>query len=92
MKKRSIIRQLLLDDPCSYETIKMGDEYWKIMDAIKEIEKKLDEKVGGDGDFAELIKRYSDALDELALEEAEAFFEKGVKFGVMFGIQVAEEN
>lgn len=92
MKKRSIIRQLLLDDPCSYESIKMGDGYWKIYDVIRDVEKQLYDKINGDGDLEDLIKRYTDVLDDLALEEAETYFEYGVKFGVMFGIQVAEEN
>lgn len=91
MKKRNIIRQLLLDDPCSHERIEMGDGYWKIIDVIKEVENMLDEKIGGDEELTKLIQRYTDALDELALEEAEAYFEKGVKFGVLFGMQIAEE-
>lgn len=91
MKKRSIIKRLLSDDPCSYESIRVDDEYWKKSDVISEMEKQLLEKIKGDADLIDLIKRYTDALDDLAIDESEAYFEMGVKFGVLFGMQLAED-
>lgn len=92
MKKKSIIKSLLYDDPCSCENVKMSEAYWKIYDVIEEIEKQFADKAKDDEELSKLIKRYADAYDDLAAVETESYFEMGVKFGVLFGMAIAEEN
>lgn len=91
MKKKSAIRQLFLNGPCSLETVELNDEQKRLMDLLSDLETEIKNKFRGDKKTLELIKKYTDALDDLNLEETSCLFEKGVKFGVLLGMELAQE-
>lgn len=91
MKSKSVIRQLLLESPCSMDRIEMNEEQGRIMDVLIELEKQINEKYGGDEATLNLFRKLEDALDDLCYEDLCCYFERGVKFGVKFGMELAEE-
>ena len=91
MKKKSVIRQLMVGEPDFFERGKLTDEQSRLMDVLSDLEIEVNNKFGDDKSTLELIKKYIDALDELNLEETSCLFEKGVKFGVLLGMELAEE-
>lgn len=87
MKKESVIRRLLLDGPCSMESIPVNEEQKRITNVLVELEKEINRKFGKDKEALELFKKYNDAFDDLCFEELSCCFEAGVKFGVLFGME-----
>lgn len=89
MKAKSVIRQLLRENPCDLESLKNNNEQKRLMSALAEIEEEIvklnDDKV------LRLFERFQDVIDDLNYEEICRCFERGVKFGVKFGIELAEE-
>lgn len=93
MKKDSIIKRLLYDDPCSFDTMRVdNEEYWRLWDKVDNLREQIKAKIDGDTVLIGLLKQYEDIMGDITLEEAKTYFERGVKFGVLFGMTIAEEN
>lgn len=91
MKKKSVIGQLLLGEPDFFERGKLTEEQKRLMEVLSDLEKEVQRMFSDDNKTLELIKQYIDTLDDLNLEETCLLFEKGVKFGIKFGMELAEE-
>ena len=91
MKKKSLIRQLLLDSPCSLESLGLNEEQSRLMDALSDLDTEIRKKLKGDKKALDLFEKYDEALNGLCYEELCRTFEKGVKFGVLFGMELVQE-
>lgn len=91
MKNNSAIRQLLFNDVPFWERCKLGEEHKRLMDALIDLENQVNARFGDDKNALELIQKYTDALDNLNVEESSCLFEQGVRFGVLFGMELAKE-
>lgn len=91
MKKNSVIRQLLLDSPCSLESMGVNEEQSRLLDALSDLDTEMRKKLKGDKKALELFKKYDETLSSLCYEELCRSFERGVKFGVLFGMELEKE-
>lgn len=91
MKKNSLIRQFVYENDFFWEKRKLSEEQKRLMGVLSDLEEEVRLKFSDDKKTLDLIKRYINALDELNLEETTCLFEQGVKFGIKFGMELAEE-
>lgn len=91
MKKNSLIRQFVYENVFFWEKRKLSEEQKRLMGVLSDLEEEVRLKFSDDKKTWDLIKRYINALDELNLEETTCLFEQGVKFGIKFGMELAEE-
>ena len=89
MKNNFIISQLLTENPCELVALSNNEEQGRLLDVLSDLEKEF--KNLGDDKVWDLFKKFQDAADALAYEEMCRCFENGVKFGVMFGMALAED-
>lgn len=91
MKNKSVIRQLILDNPCSIERVGLNEEQCRLLDVLTELESQIAEKFADDEEALELFKKFKGALDDLNFEETCCYFEQWIRFGVKFGMELAKE-
>lgn len=92
MKKDNVIKRLLYDDPCSFDTMRIdNEEYWGLWDKVDNLREQIKAKIDDDTVLTGLLKQYEDIMCDITLEEAKTYFERGVKFGVLFGMAIVEE-
>ena len=89
MKNNFIISQLLTENPCALVAMNNNEEQVRLMDVLSDLENEF--KNLNDDKVWKLFKKFQDAADALAYEEMCRCFENGVKFGVMFGMALAED-
>lgn len=90
MKKESVIRQLLMEGPCSMDSIPVNEEQKRLTDVLIELEREINRKFSRDKEALELLKKYNDALNDLCFEESCSCFETGLKFGVLLGMELVK--
>ncbi len=89
MKNNFTISQLLTENPCELVALSNNEEQVRLLDVLSDLEKEFENL--GDDKVWDLFKKFQDAADALAYEEMCRCFENGVKFGVMFGMALAED-
>ncbi len=89
MSTKFTIRQLLTENPCALVAMNNNEEQVRLMDVLSDLENEF--KNLNDDKVWKLFKKFQDAADALAYEEMCRCFENGVKFGVMFGMALAED-
>ena len=90
MNKKSAIRQLLLDDPCSTDSFRLNNEQKRLLGILSELDEKISKKLANDEEALNLFEQFKDTLDDLNFEESCCNFEQWIKFGVKFGMELAE--
>ena len=90
MKRNSVIREMLYGGHMA-ENIKMGERYDKLFDKLVDINNQLERELQSNERLSELYEKFKEVNDEVLLEELARYFEEGVKFGVLFGIEVASK-
>ena len=88
MKNKSAIRRLLLDDPCAIDSACINEKQARLLDVLSDLEDKIKDL---DENTVNLFEQFRNALDDLCYEEMCCYFERGIKFGVLFGMELAEE-
>lgn len=88
MKSKSIIRDILYGR-FSMENIKMSEAYDKLIGELADIDDKLTAELAANENLTKLYQRYQKAADDISSEEIAIFFEAGVRFGILLGIETA---
>ncbi len=89
MSNKFTISQLLTENPCELVALSNNEEQVRLLDVLSDLEKEFENL--GDDKVWDLFKKFQDAADALAYEEMCRCFENGVKFGVKFGMALAED-
>ena len=88
MKSKSIIRDILYGY-FSVDNIKMSEAYDKLIDELTDADNKLTAELAANEHLTKLYQRYQKVYNDISLEETEIFFEAGVRFGILLGIETA---
>lgn len=91
MEKLSIIRQLFLGNSGLLEHVKVTEEYRRLMRILAEFDEVLTAKLESNSELYELFEKFKRANDEVTAEEVETFYEAGIKFGALLGIELMKE-
>lgn len=91
MQNKFAIRRLLEEDPCELTTMKICDEQNRLLDVLSDLEEQIKNKFANDGGALDLFDRFKTALEDLSYEEMCTYFERGIRFGVKFGMELVED-
>ena len=74
------------------DTIKLTEDYSKLLDEVIKNEEQLSAKFSGNPELLALFRKHDDLLDHFRSETAIAHYIEGYKFGVLMGIEIAEQD
>ena len=88
MKKQSMILEMFNGNRGRYEQIQMTEEYWDLVKRAEESENKFLEAVGDKKELVELFQKAKESAEDMWSNECDSHFCEGVRFGVLFGMDV----
>ena len=91
MKDKSVILQLLFDSPCSIDRVGLNAEQKRLLGDLIDVEEQVNKKFANDEEALNLFEKFKSALNDLNFEETCCCFERWIRFGIKFGMELAKE-
>ncbi len=92
MKHKSAIAQMYFRERGTCEDVPTSKEYFRLIDIANKIQEDFLEKLNGDEELIKLYNKNIDALMEAQCEDSDNHFFEGFRFGVLMGLDIANEN
>ena len=91
-KNTSAIRQMFYVERGSFEKIKVSNKYVKVLGELADLDENFIKLIERDSKLLKLYKEVSEKQDELCAEDAYIHFAEGFRFGVLMGLDIAENT
>ena len=91
-KNTSAIWQMFYLQRGNYENVKLTKRYTKVLGELADLDENFIKLIERDSKLLKLYKEVSEKQDELCAEDAYIHFAEGFRFGVLMGLDIAENT
>ncbi len=89
---KSAIEQMCYGLRGTYESVKVTKRYTSIMGKVCDADEALTKLLKAGSEEDRLYRQFKEHIDEAACEECESYYKEGFRFGVLLGLDIAEEQ
>lgn len=89
---KSAIEQMRYGLRGTYESVKVTKRYTSIMGKVCDADEALTKLLKAGSEEDRLYRQFKEHIDEAAFEECESYYKEGFRFGVLLGLDIAEEQ
>ena len=89
---KSAIEQMCYGLRGTYESVKVTKRYTSIMGKVCDADEALTKLLKAGSEEDRLYRQFKEHIDEAACVECESYYKEGFRFGVLLGLDIAEEQ